>query len=196
MIQKFEDCNTQPLGVSIDSVYSHANWAKSLGGVSFPLLSDFHPRGALASSLGVFLEDAGITDRATVVIDADGVVQYANSVGPGGSRDMNDLLKICQDIDAKYDSPLEKSKKLGIPKDTKLYIKSKCGFSSSVLMAIENLRLGETITVCNVSEDEKYKGELKELTGKEQAPCLVIEGKPLLESQDIIQRLVNSHTGL
>ena len=38
-------------GVSIDSVHSHANWGRELGGVSFPLLSDFEPKGAVA--LGV-----------------------------------------------------------------------------------------------------------------------------------------------
>ena len=86
LLPRFRAAHTQVLGVSVDSVYSHANWAASMGGVSFPLLSDFQPRGALAQSLGCFLEGAGITDRATVLIDKDGVVRYAVSVGPGGKQ--------------------------------------------------------------------------------------------------------------
>ena len=62
MLDRFRAAHTQVLGVSVDSVYSHAAWAASLGGVSFPLLADFHPKGALASELGLYLDGAGITD--------------------------------------------------------------------------------------------------------------------------------------
>ena len=48
--------------MSIVSVYSNAAWAAALGGVSIPLLSDFHPKGAVASSMGCYLDQAGITD--------------------------------------------------------------------------------------------------------------------------------------
>lgn len=68
------------MGVSIDSRFCHDNWAKSCGGISFPLLQDFHPKGEMAKKYGVYLEDKGITDRATVIIDKQGVVRYANSV--------------------------------------------------------------------------------------------------------------------
>jgi alkyl hydroperoxide reductase subunit AhpC len=42
--ERFFAANTQVLGISIDSVYCHLNWAMSLGGISFPLLADIHPR--------------------------------------------------------------------------------------------------------------------------------------------------------
>ena len=51
-------------------MYCHNNWAaRDLGGISIPLLSDFHLKGAVASLYGVYLEEAGITDRATVIVD-------------------------------------------------------------------------------------------------------------------------------
>jgi hypothetical protein len=53
MLGEFERADTQVLGVSVDSIYCHGNWAKSLGGVSFPLLADFHPKGAMAKKYGV-----------------------------------------------------------------------------------------------------------------------------------------------
>jgi len=68
LLPRFRAAHTQVLGVSVDSVYSHANWAASMGGISFPLLSDFQPRGALAEALGVFLAGAGITVRNSIIL--------------------------------------------------------------------------------------------------------------------------------
>lgn len=98
ILDEFKATDTQVLGVSIDSIYSHENWANSLGGVSFPLLADFHPKGAMAKSYGLYLEDKGITDRATVIIDKSGVVRYAVSVTPAGERSPKDLLAECQKV--------------------------------------------------------------------------------------------------
>ena len=84
--------------MSVDSRFSHENWAKSLGGISFPLLQDFHPKGEVAKNYRAYLEDKGITDRATVVIDKQGVVRYSVSVTPAGQRDPSDLLAECQKI--------------------------------------------------------------------------------------------------
>jgi len=33
------------LGISVDSVHSHRAFARELGGIDFPLLADFHPKG-------------------------------------------------------------------------------------------------------------------------------------------------------
>ncbi|MBW2578727.1 MAG: redoxin domain-containing protein, partial [Deltaproteobacteria bacterium] len=93
---RFEAAHTQVVGISIDSVYCHANWADSLGGISVPLLADFHPKGAVAEAFGLYLADNGITDRATVIIDADGVVQHISAVGPGGSRDIDELAGLAE----------------------------------------------------------------------------------------------------
>jgi alkyl hydroperoxide reductase subunit AhpC len=91
--------NTQVLGVSIDSRFSHDNWAKSLGGISFPLLQDFSSEGrAWRRSTARYLADKGITDRATVIVDKQGVVRYAVSVTPAGERNPKDLLAECQKI--------------------------------------------------------------------------------------------------
>ena len=84
--------------MSVDSRFSHDNWAKSCGGISFPLLQDFHPKGDVAKKYGVFLEDKGITDRATVIIDKQGIVHYANSVTPTGERHPNELLAEAQKV--------------------------------------------------------------------------------------------------
>jgi alkyl hydroperoxide reductase subunit AhpC len=63
------------VGVSTDSKYANAAWAESLGGVSYPLLSDFYPHGAVAQAYGV-LHPGGMAERALFVIDKDGIVRY------------------------------------------------------------------------------------------------------------------------
>ncbi len=94
------------LGVSVDSKYCHKAWADSLGGVSYPLLADFHPKGAVGKAYGVYLEDAGIDDRATVILDKDGIVRYAVSVTPSGERDIPGLAAECEKIDQEYGAGL------------------------------------------------------------------------------------------
>ena len=96
-LDQFKAADTQVLGISVDSRFCHDNWAgKDLGGISFPLLADFHPKGDVAKKYGVYLEDKGITDRATVIIDKRGIVCYAASVGLDGLRKGEALLAECQ----------------------------------------------------------------------------------------------------
>ena len=96
LLSEFEACNTQVVGISVDSKFSHRAWALGFGGINFPLLADFHPKGDVAKAYGLWLDGPGIGDRATVLVDANGVVQYAESSGPGGKRDPKDLLAKAQ----------------------------------------------------------------------------------------------------
>ena len=57
---RFEGADTQVLGISVDSIPSHVAWAKSLGGITYPLLSDFEPKGAVAKAYGAFRVADGI----------------------------------------------------------------------------------------------------------------------------------------
>ncbi len=194
---RFRAAHTLVLGISVDSKFSHAGWAQSLGGVSFPLLADFQPKGATARDYGLYLDEPGITDRATVIIDADGVVRHASSVGPGGSRDIADLAALCEEVDAAYSGELPAIESPGtLVKGETLYVRSACGFSRWTLQARDNLHLQDTLPVRNVNEDPEAMAALKEATGKEQAPCLCIDGEPLLESADIINYLVARTTDI
>lgn len=196
-LAQFQAANTQVLGVSIDSIYSHANWAKSLKGISFPLLADFHPKGAVARACGVYLEGNGITDRATVIIDAGGVARYGVSVTPGGERQMNELIEACEKVNSEYSgTSAEFQKPEGVPPRSTLFVKSNCGFSHSALLAHANLHLQESVQVKNISEDPNAKKELSELTGKEQAPCLVVGKSPMFESKDIVNYFVEKASPL
>lgn len=86
------------LGISVDSRFCHKAWAEGFQGIRYPLLADFHPKGAVAESYGLWLADKGITDRATVLIGKDGKVKWSESVGPGGARQPGILLKKVQEL--------------------------------------------------------------------------------------------------
>ena len=193
---RFKSAHTQVLGVSVDSIFCHANWAVSLGGISFPLLADFHPKGAVAESYGLYLEDNGITDRATVVIDADGVVCHASSVTPSGKRDIEELAELCTQIDEDYEKPLaDFPTPPGVP-PADLYVKPTCGFSLKVLAARVNLHLEDDLTVVDILQDEAARDNLERLAGKVQVPCLIRGETAMLESTDIIEHLVSLATDI
>ncbi len=74
-LSQFEGLGATVLGVSVDSAWTHAAFAKSLG-LSFPLLADFHPKGAMGAKYGLYSEEKGFDRRATVVVDGAGKVAY------------------------------------------------------------------------------------------------------------------------
>ncbi|HKW88887.1 MAG TPA: peroxiredoxin [Candidatus Acidoferrales bacterium] len=74
-MKTFETLNAQVLGLSVDSVWSHKAWAEKMG-IHYPLLADFHPRGAVAEKFGVYLAEKGITGRAIAIVDHNGKVAW------------------------------------------------------------------------------------------------------------------------
>jgi len=64
----------------------------------FPALAGFSSQRRGGKKYGVYIEDKGITDRATVIIDKQGIVRYAVSVTPSGERNPKDLLAEAQKV--------------------------------------------------------------------------------------------------
>lgn len=69
--------DTQVLGISVDSTATLSAWAEDLGGIHYPLLSDFWPHGEVAQKYGV-LRAEGYTERAIFVIDKQGIIRYVD----------------------------------------------------------------------------------------------------------------------
>ena len=78
-IAKFEASDTQVFGMSVDSVPANREFAKQLG-VTFPILSDFVNR-SVVKDYGVFNEKGGYGNRATFVIDKEGIIQHIDEGG-------------------------------------------------------------------------------------------------------------------
>ena len=68
---------TQVLGLSVDSTDCLKAWADSLGGIDYPLLSDFFPHGRVAQMYGVFRNE-GYSERALFVIDKQRIIRYVD----------------------------------------------------------------------------------------------------------------------
>jgi peroxiredoxin len=63
-------------GVSVDSAFSHKAFQDHLG-VTFPLLSDFHPKGEVSKRYGAFIDERGHNKRALAMIDGSGQVIWS-----------------------------------------------------------------------------------------------------------------------
>ncbi|MBI3891003.1 MAG: redoxin domain-containing protein [Candidatus Wallbacteria bacterium] len=81
-LETFEELGAQVLGISVDSIPSHKEWAKSLGGLNYPLLSDFWPHGGTATKYGV-LTDQGYCQRSIFVVGLDGKIGWSKVWGTG-----------------------------------------------------------------------------------------------------------------
>lgn len=97
VIDRFQELNCQLLCISVDSVACHKAWAKSLGGLSFPLMSDYYPHGEVAEKYGV-LSSRGYAERAVFLIDMKGIIRYMEHVDlaalPDNERLFRELAKV------------------------------------------------------------------------------------------------------
>lgn len=96
--ERFEEVDTQVLGISVDSTATNAAWAKSLNVENVPLLSDFWPHGQVAQSYGV-LREQGFTERAIFVVDKEGVIRYIDIHDIDEQPDNEVLLDVLRDLD-------------------------------------------------------------------------------------------------
>ena len=69
--------------VSTDARPAQKAFREKLG-VSIPQLSDFEPKGATARAMGAYFEPGGMTNRALIIFDADGVVQWSHQADSPG----------------------------------------------------------------------------------------------------------------
>jgi len=93
-LDRFDALNAAVLGLSVDAQPAKAAWAQSLGSISFDLLSDFHPQGAVARQYGVFRENDGISERAIFVVDEQGRIAWARTYEIPEQPDTNELFEV------------------------------------------------------------------------------------------------------
>jgi peroxiredoxin len=75
-LAEFESKGIHLIGISVDSLYSHGAWA-AIRGITFPLLSDFAPKGETAKKYQVYREKDGFSERALFLIDKTGIIRYS-----------------------------------------------------------------------------------------------------------------------
>jgi len=70
---EFDKMGVQPILISTDSAFSHLAWQEQIGECPYPWIADTNHE--ISSELGILKEDQGITFRATIIIDPEGIVQ-------------------------------------------------------------------------------------------------------------------------
>ena len=68
-------------------------WVEQLGGLPFPLLSDYWPHGAIGKAYGVFNDERGMDKRSAFLVEASGIIRFAKVYEPGTIPESKDLLE-------------------------------------------------------------------------------------------------------
>lgn len=98
-VADFEALNTQVIGVSTDSHFSHLAWINTprkqggLGGdLGYPLLSDFNKE--ISTKYNVLLQDSGIALRGLFIIDKEGVLRQLSVNDLPVGRSVEETLRL------------------------------------------------------------------------------------------------------
>lgn len=96
-ISQFKSRNTEVLGISVDSKFSHYAWANTsikdggIGNISFPLISDISKH--ISNSYDVLLNDS-VAVRATILIDKQGIIKYYSLNDLSLGRNIEEIIRI------------------------------------------------------------------------------------------------------
>ncbi|RAQ40207.1 peroxiredoxin [Arthrospira sp. O9.13F] len=100
--EEFSAINTQILGVSVDSEFSHLAWIQSdrqsggVGDLNYPLVSDI--KKEISAAYNVLDPEAGIALRGLFIIDKDGIIQHATINNLAFGRNVDETLRTLQAI--------------------------------------------------------------------------------------------------
>jgi lipoyl-dependent peroxiredoxin subunit C len=93
--REFSDRGAQLFGVSIDSEFVHLAWRKDkeeLRNLPFPMLSDI--KRELSSALGILDRQAGVAQRATYVVDPEGIIRFVYVTDLSVGRNPQEVLRV------------------------------------------------------------------------------------------------------
>jgi len=93
--REFQDRDAQVLGVSIDSEFVHLAWRKDhpdLRTLPFPMMSDI--KRELSEMLGILDPRAGVSQRATYIVDPEGVVRFVMITDLSVGRNVDEVLRV------------------------------------------------------------------------------------------------------
>jgi alkyl hydroperoxide reductase subunit AhpC len=93
--REFKARDAQLLGVSIDSEFVHLAWRRDkqeLKELPFPMLADI--KRELAGSLGILDPQAGVAQRATYIVDPEGVIRFVYVTDLSVGRNPEEVLRV------------------------------------------------------------------------------------------------------
>ena len=90
----FEALGVEIFSVSTDTHFTHKAWhdtSATIGKIGYFMVGD--PTATIATNFGVLREGEGLADRATFLIDPDGVIQAIEQTAEGIGRNAEELLR-------------------------------------------------------------------------------------------------------
>jgi glutaredoxin len=182
--------DAQVLGVSVDSVPSLKAWADSLGGINYPLLSDFYPHGAIAERYGVLRED-GRSERALFIVDKQGSVRYIDIHDIDEQPDNDVLLAELRRID-----PEAAARAAAAAQPAELPTSGVIMYCTSWCPACRRARrffeeIGIAVTEIDINQFPNARERLRELTGGVlTTPTFEINGEVVVDfKREQVERL-------
>lgn len=104
--KKLDELDVKVIAISTDSHFSHWMWKKTsptIKNVRFAMASD--PSGSVSRAYGVWNEKSGLNQRGRFIIDPDGVVMAVEVLtGPVG-RNVDELIRQIQAMQAVKANP-------------------------------------------------------------------------------------------
>ncbi len=95
--EEFKKIGVEIYSVSTDTHFTHMAWHDSsaaVGKVGFPMVGD--PTGHICRNFGVMIEEAGLAQRGTFVIDPNGRIVVCEVHDEGIGRNASELLRKVQ----------------------------------------------------------------------------------------------------
>lgn len=98
--EEFSKLNTEVLGVSVDSEFSHLAWIQTdrknggVGDLNYPLVSDL--KKEISTAYNVLDPDAGVALRGLFIIDKDGIIQHSTINNLAVGRSVDETLRTLQ----------------------------------------------------------------------------------------------------
>lgn len=92
---EYADRDCQVLAGSVDSEFVHLAWRRDhddLRDLPFPMLSDI--KRELSSALGILHPEAGVSMRATYIVDPDGIIRHVSVTDMNVGRNPAETLRI------------------------------------------------------------------------------------------------------
>ncbi|NBO18126.1 MAG: peroxiredoxin [Proteobacteria bacterium] len=93
--KEFKDRDAQVLGVSTDSEFVHLAWRQhkeELNALPFPMLADI--KRELSTALGVLDPSEGVAQRATYVVDPEGIIRFVMVTDLSVGRNVKEVLRV------------------------------------------------------------------------------------------------------
>jgi mycoredoxin-dependent peroxiredoxin len=90
---RFESASTALVAISCDPMFSLRAFADR-DGLTFPLLSDFWPHGAVATAYDVFDSERGCARRSTFIVDKQGLLRWSVHNEMPQARDIAEQARV------------------------------------------------------------------------------------------------------